>query len=152
MSVLSGASRQGNADGRLGISAAPVWSPAAHPEELHLLGVLFLIAAAAAAGGGGGGGGGCGGGNMLAALLAPQAEAEKCGRRRRRGMRTRNCMARAVLGEAVFAAFGGGGVRRERLKTVAVRARRDEAYAVRKSAIERGRFREASATKLSTTE
>lgn len=150
MSVLSGASRQGNADGRLGISAAPVWSPAANPEELHLLGVLFLIAAAAAAGGGGGGG--CGGGNMLAALLAPQAEAEKCGRRRRRGMRTRKCIACAVLGEAVFAAFGGGGVRRERLKTVAVRARRDEAYAVRKSAIERGRFREASATKLSTTE
>lgn len=87
MFVISGASRQGNADSRLGISAAPVWSPPAKPEELHpLVMVLFLGAAAAAAA--------AVAGNILliVALLAPQAEGEGGGRRRR-GIRTRKCMA-----------------------------------------------------------
>lgn len=45
MFMSSGASRQGNADGRLGISVAPASSPAAMPgDELHLL-VVALSAA-----------------------------------------------------------------------------------------------------------
>lgn len=57
MFMLSGASRQGKADGRLGISVAPASSPAAKPgDELHMLAlalfvfaVLAVVPAAAAA-------------------------------------------------------------------------------------------------------